>query len=436
MRDTQDKIKWMLLGTVVGDALGTPLDSLSRQHIKSIYKTINNYTDAAPALKGRLDQWKKPGLYSSAAQLMILLSIYAISNKHIDARKFIQFNKTLPETAGNEYGIFRHPSQVIKHFVQNTKPINNAPGLPAFSSACARSAIILIPLAIPDLLPDDNYIANLVSFSLMLNKDMYSVAGSLIINTLLRRIIKESVSENILTLAADALSSLHKNLEILSAQLFDSGIIPDYLHNSLRDYSNIFTAIVKIKDIASAEKAIYTYVNTKIKTPITRATANHPLAIIPFSIFFTDLHLNRPSEIIFRAAECGGSTSVLCALAGAFSGSVNGQYGIAENLLEELINKKRIINLAEAISGGKRSNELVHNELVRDFLQNEASLTSKEIQEKNARLKHVKIKSKKPKSRQERERELSAHVVETWTKLDKAKWKKKSKKHSLYKDNQ
>ena len=48
-----------------------------------------------------------------------------------------------------------------------------------------------------------------------------------------------------------------------------------------------------------------------------------------------------------------------------------------------------------------------------------------QLEEKNARLKHVKIKARKKKTRKERESELSSHVVESWTKIDKAKWRRK-----------
>jgi ADP-ribosylglycohydrolase len=431
MSKIQDKVKYMLLGTIIGDALGTPLDGLSRQHIKSTLKSINNYTDAAPALKGKLDQWKKPGLYSSASQLMILLAMYGILNKNITPNKFMQLIKTLPETAGNGYGIFRHPYPLIQHLIRNAKT-NNYPALnAAFSGACAKSAIVLLPLAIPGILSDENYYKDFIALSLMLNKDTHSVAGSMIVNLLIRKILKDGLSENILLPAAVLANTLHKDLEILTPQLFELGVFPDYLLNAVNDFSNIFSAIKSIKDTDAAEKAIYSYVNKKVKTPITRANINYPLAIIPFSIYFCNIHLNNPSEILFHAAELGGSPSVICAMAGAFSGAIHGLDGIAENLPEELINKKRIINLAEAISVGKISDEIVP-----DFLQNEAALTSKEIQEKNAKLKHVKIKTKKPKSRQEKERQLSAHVVESWTKLDKARWRKKSKKNPHFKDDQ
>ncbi len=69
--------------------------------------------------------------------------------------------------------------------------------------------------------------------------------------------------------------------------------------------------------------------------------------------------------------------------------------------------------------------EKITEEIIQDFISGEASLSAKETEEKNAKLKHVKIKIKKKKSRHEMEKELSNHVVESWTKFDRAKWRKK-----------
>ena len=51
----------------------------------------------------------------------------------------------------------------------------------------------------------------------------------------------------------------------------------------------------------------------------------------------------------------------------------------------------------------------------------------KEREELNARLRHVKTKVKKPKDAGDRENRLNRHVVESWTKIDKAKWRKRDR---------
>ena len=93
--------------------------------------------------------------------------------------------------------------------------------------------------------------------------------------------------------------------------IFDLGLNPDYLLSSMKDYVAILEKIISIKNTDDAEKQIYTYLNTKLKTPVTRATVNHPLAIIPFAIFLCRLYSDNPADAVFQAAEYGGSSSIL-----------------------------------------------------------------------------------------------------------------------------
>ena len=59
-----------------------------------------------------------------------------------------------------------------------------------------------------------------------------------------------------------------------------------------------------------------------------------------------------------------------------------------------------------------------------------AHMKKKELEELKAKLKHVKKKQKKaPPTRAEKEKELARHAVESWTKYDKARWKKERRRH-------
>jgi len=418
------KIKGMLLGAIAGDAIGTPFNGLSKAHIHAVYKNINNYTDATPALKGKLQDWKKAGLYSSSSQLMLLLLIFTIKNKRMNIYDFARFVRKIPEAAENEYGIFRHPGSTERHFMHTNKEEIAPSEEKKYYIASARSSIIIIPFSVLNPNINDNLIIDMLSFSFLFNKDAHSTAGALLFVMFLISIINEKNSglAKLINMAIEVSNFLLGKTSVLANRISEIGIMHNHLESCIKDYLYIFSQIKDTKEIPEAEKIIVNYVNTKIKTPITRATIDHPLAIIPFVVFFTARHLGQPSEILFRAAEIGGAASILCALTGALTGAMLGTDWLQGNLLNDLVNKKRIINIVDSAINAKLTDALVD-----DFIQCEASLTTKEIQEKNAKLKHVKIKPKKikKKSRKDIERELSAHVVESWTKLDKAKWRKK-----------
>lgn len=418
------KIKGMLLGAIAGDAIGTPFNGLSKTHIHAVYKSINNYTDATPALKGKLQDWKKAALYSSSSQLMLLLLIFTIKNKRMNVYDFARFVRKIPEAGENEYGIFRHPGSTERHFMQTVKEEIESSEEKKYYIASARSSVIIIPFSVLNSEINDNLIIDMLSFSFMFNKDVHSAAGALLFVMFLKRIIieKNFDSAKLLNKAIEVSNFLLEKTEVFTNRISEIGIMHNHLESCIKDYLNIFFLIKDAKEISEAEKIIVNYVNTKIKTPVTRATIDHPLAIIPFAVFFTACHIGQPSEMLFRAAEIGGTASILCALTGALTGAMLGTGWLQGNLLDNLVNKKRIINIVDSAINAK-----ITDALVDDFIRCEASLTVKEIQEKNAKLKHVKIKPKKTKkkSRKDIERELSAHVVESWTKLDKAKWRKK-----------
>lgn len=415
------KIKGMLWGTIIGDALGITLDGLTSAHIHSIFRKIEDYTDPAPALKGKPEHWRKPGLYSTHSQLMLLLSMFAQTKKNINWPDFVQLIAESLGIAGNEYGIFRHPSVMERHLINNAKTINTSLKNTVFSYPCADNAVILIPLTLNPFF--NSNIERMISSSLIFNSDVHSCAGALLMNGLLKNILEGNLSFKTAELLDNAIMTadlLLKKLQESTAIIFKLGLNPDYLLSSISDYLNIISKLLNINDNNSAGKLIVDFVNKKIKTSITRATVNHPLAIIPFSIYLTYSYSHNPSEALFRAAENGGSSPILCALVGALIGAMFGLDDLPENLINDLVNKRRIINIISSISGKQAATELIH-----DFILGEASLTAKEIEEKNAKLKHVKIKTKKQKTRHEIEKELSTHIVESWTKLERAKWRRK-----------
>jgi hypothetical protein len=64
---------------------------------------------------------------------------------------------------------------------------------------------------------------------------------------------------------------------------------------------------------------------------------------------------------------------------------------------------------------------------INNFFQSESSLTRKEIEEYQSKLKHYKKPEKLTNNRKTLEEKMAQHIVESWTKTDKAKWKKEKK---------
>ncbi len=414
------KIKRIITGAIIGDALGSPLDGMSRGHIHSSFKRVDGFIDPTPGLKGKMDRWRMPGLYSSLSQMMIINSYYLISNKQLNEKQFIEFIKRMPDVPDSRYSILRNPGQIERGFIDRINQDTTSYSEGTFNYPNAGSAIFITPCIFNSKSRD--IAKNTIRHSLLFNRELYSLAGTLIFTNLIDKLVKNdsSTSAIIKDTALETARNQRNETDDLSGWIFDKGINPDTFSNVIEDYINILSEINKIDDLEDAEKAICAYVNSRIKSPITRATVNHPLAIIPYSIFITAVKISQPSEILFYAANQGGASSVLCSLTGILAGSCIENDWLPEELTERLVNKKRINSIIEEIARGRLSPQIID-----EFIKSEASLTQKEIQERNAKLKHVKIKTKKKKTRKDKEKEISKHVVESWTKSDQAKWRKK-----------
>ncbi|MGL4369933.1 MAG: hypothetical protein ACRCUT_09730, partial [Spirochaetota bacterium] len=126
-----------------------------------------------------------------------------------------------------------------------------------------------------------------------------------------------------------------------------------------------------------------------------------------------------PETCLLSCAAEGGSSGILCSCAGMIAGAFYGSPAAAP-LFGAMINHKQIsalISRAAAGSGSRRD--------AAAFINAEISLTAKETDEREARLKHCKTKTPaRKKERRDETQAMTRHVVESWTKIDKARWKK------------
>lgn len=413
-----ERIKGILLGTIIGDALGTPLAGMSRGHIKNIFKTVSTYTDPLPALKGKTDRWRKPGLYSSLSQMIILIAMLKGIHQRGIPDRLIRFAPTLPEVAESDYGIFRHPGDIEKNFITRTRRsgVTEDAEIPAFPSAR------LTPLLSPSLLREETTmqtVTTMIPLALLFTQNYFALAGALSFGILLRRLIREDpVSANLLHIARDETARLGKQIHENAHLLFDLGCNPVTLEEAITEFVEIYHSLANTADETLAEEMIYTNVNRFLKTPITRATVNNALSLVPYALFIAESQRANPSAALFTVVGSGGETSTLCALTGSIMGALFGTAFLPPRLTHELVNKKRMSAIVEALTEQKCTEAMI-----REFVDAEMALTAKELEERRAKMKHARpTKRKKPV--RDRERELSRHVVESWTKTDKARWKK------------
>jgi hypothetical protein len=419
-----ERLRAAFHAAAIGDALGTIFDGMSRGHIQAVYKNIQSFVDPFPALKGKEERWKKPGLYTAPTQMMFLFAIASPWKKNAPQEIPALIERAASHGSGT-WGIFRHSDPLLRDFIARCVQARES-GL--FVDG-ARSGVIhpsvFLPLLIlpPNMQRDLNRIA--IEHARFFTNDEFAIAMAVIAIHIIEHLIREPVdlphrAECIIDIARSAVRWFQEH----SAELFAIRINPESFIAKAAVCASALETLQGSRSIEDAERRICAYAAPHYPHHISRATINHPLLVFPFACAHFGLTQHSEEEMLFTAAREGGAAGILTPTAGIFAASSAGSSAIHQNLREGLINKTAITRLVDAIIEGKTSAEEIDQ-----FITSEASLTRKEEEELSAKLRHIKQKEKKKPTKEDREKELTRHVVESWTKLDKAKWKKQKKKY-------
>jgi ADP-ribosylglycohydrolase len=407
----------ILFSAIIGDAAGYTFNGMKKNHIKAVFKEITGFTDPAPGLKDNMQRWKKPGLYSSITQNM-LITAACIDKRSLNLDEYRKAVKNAPDASGAEFSIFRDPGEAEKNFIYRIK--NGEDNSHHYNLPCSR----LLPPVLPLLLirNEKEHIITAVKYISLFTKSSSTMACSI----LLLQLIKDLIAEKDQKIIKTALISAEKaKVEIISNQdrIFDSGHNPDYIISESDSLIELFKELNANKSSAEYEKIICKHADKKKTDTITRASVNLPETILPMAVILSDL-CTEPENIIITAMREGGAASPLAALSAAITCAARGM-GIPECFSDNLINKKKISAIIDLIADDKS-----RVPIITEIYTTEPGLTAKELEEYKAKNKNIPLTKtgKKEKSRSEFESELSKHVVESWTKIDKAKWKKERKK--------
>jgi len=412
----------MLLGAIIGDALGTPLDGMSGGHIRAVFGEIAGYIDPEKGLKNRMERWKKPALYSSLSQLMLLASFPAAGRRGPELLPAVTM-ESFPALENSDFGIFRHPGSAIRDFLRKRGFKHGETGAPQDSPDTAP-VIVVAPLAAEGP-PRDLELLQTARAS-ALTRNAHAVAGAVLVSKLLLLLSGVEGAGSPLAAAMRAAGETVAAFKDKTAEIFDLGLNPDSLIEAAGDFLRVLPAAERATSLDNAEKEIAEKTNPVLRSPVSRATVNHPLLVIPLAVCALDIYCDIPEKAPCAVASRGGAAAITGSLTGMLVGAAFGDSCIPEDLLRGLVNRKTVITCVEAIADGS-----VPADMVSRFIEGEIPLTAKEAAEYHARLRHYTPRKKKaPKTRGDAERELSRHVVESWTKLDRAKWKKERERRN------
>src|SRR4030042_1698133 len=355
----------ILLAAIIGDALGSAVEGMGRGHINVHFKEITGYMDPEPALKNRMERWRKPGLDSSISQFMLILAMTS-SRKGPCAEAFTRHVTSSPELPDYRYGIFRYPDSVEKKFIDTLRDARRG----TETSTLPRVRIIpaLTPLSFRGNSPLEQ-VADVAGFVRRFTHDLPTMAAGLLYSFLLTALLNErSVAPAPLRKALEVAESLAATVETNSSSIFSMALNPDALKLELLNLSGALRRIIPPGTKETAEDIICSWINRSLKTPITRATVNIPPALLLHSLSLCT-HLIDDSRLMFRAAAEGGAAASLTAMTGVIAACILGPAIVPETLVRNLVNRKKIISHVDTLAG-----DAVPSERIVDFIRSEASL--------------------------------------------------------------
>ncbi|HNX57772.1 MAG TPA: hypothetical protein PKK43_01640 [Spirochaetota bacterium] len=410
-----DNISNYIRGFVLGDALGSVYDGMSRGHITSHFRDEKGFPDTVDAQKGHYDRWRKPGLYGGLSQLFIIAALLGCERPS-DYNSLSRFLSKKGRVLDTTSGIFRAPGRLIEEYLISvyrncegtvTYDLQSASVLPLVSGGCLSMLAYACP-AVPDM----------VKYATSLHSDLFGSVGASLHTYLLHRIFVSN-DDSPLRMALEESRRLKNDMEECQPELFKAGVNPDKCIETAAAFADVFEKLSDVTSCDEAEKRIVAIVNRYMKTPVTRATIDHPLAIFPFAAVIASLS---GGNAVRDAAGYGGSAAVLTSMTGGIASAAAADAEeeiLPPELVEALVNRKSVWEYSTLIAAGNGEERAAE-----EFFSREIALTSKEIDEKSAKLKHLKAPEQKKRTTAEKEAFLTRHVVESWTKNDKAKWRK------------
>lgn len=420
---TNENIKNILIAIAAGDASGYIFEGMKKAHIKSVFREIKPFPDPEPALKNNMHKWKKPGLYSSITQFM-LLNGASIEKKSWNRDKFRKMVKDSPELPGLEHSYFRNPDPAGRKFISFLKNHQEQTESPLTLPSSA-----VIPSSIPIILSssdDENLISSVISYSMLFTIDPGTAASAVAFNLLIKDIIKSDRQKGLHEISAHSLTKTADFAQNHEDIIFRSGINPDYIISRLIFLRDILLKTAGLEKINECEETICREAEKTAVNRITRASINLPEILLPYAVSIA-ARCSNPEDVFVTAAYEGGSSSSLTSIAGSIASAFYGDI-TPEKILAGIVNRKKLLLLIELIQSEKGRNTVFE-----EMNRSEPPLTLKEEEEYNSknRKNPDRKAGKKPKTRKDAEAEIAKHVVESWTKIDKAKWKKERNKHKI-----
>lgn len=396
----------ILKSIFAGDAIGSVFNGMSEGHIKANFSKEEMFPDPLKALKKNESLWRKPGLYTSVSQLS-LVGAFLSSMRRVSASDYLSVVRPRSESLSLPWGVFRHPDRATSFFIESS--MKDGLSVPAIPSVSLPSASAAASVFHPNGFSRSDLIRLFTSFTV----DPFTVCACLI----MAEVVHNQACRSAAVSLFDAVSLIKGDIEIYPV-FFSRKINPESAEKSFDAFMRLFEKTAG-KDMISAAKLSADAVSSVSGQNVTRATVENPLSALAIAASAAD---NCEFFCAGTIARMGGCSSQIASLGGVFS--VLRGFDVPAQYFDNMVNKRNLLELFSCAESGR-----INTAVLNDFLAKEMPLSLKELEEFQKKQKTKEGSRGKTQSKHSTEDErLSRHVVESWTKTDKARYKKEKRK--------
>jgi hypothetical protein len=286
---------------LIGDSLALPLEGLSRGHAGTFVREVKDYIDAAPALKTGHHEWRKPALYSSLSQLCLTAALCS-AGERLQSKDVSRVLSGAGMLDGTDSGPLRHPDRTVLNAL--APALTGRDMLPPGTVSCPLPlAAASIAVQHSRFFPLDQILATLCLFC----TEPHTVYASLLLGMLFRAMIHgETPLEEAL---AGALTDTEQLVTGSAPRFFSRGLNPA----GLSACSVSWRTLARCRGIQSEEEIVKA-LRPLFKSPVTRATVEHPRAVFALAIALAR-EPRRTPDFLPQLLRLGGTLRPLCGTA-------------------------------------------------------------------------------------------------------------------------
>ncbi|MGQ9680955.1 MAG: ADP-ribosylglycohydrolase family protein [Anaerolineae bacterium] len=350
-----EKARGCLLGLAAGEALGLPVEGLSRARLQTHFGQVRDYVQP-PAALALLGRETVPGLYGAGTQQALLVAEVLARRGGYDADDArARFLALAQPAAGLARGLWRNAGSTLRAAVER---MGNGHGTleTGVPSAGCGAAVRCAPLGLTMAGDAEVLRSAAIACALQTHSDTRAIGAAVGFAHLTGRLASTGNDVQACALLEEAAAQAYKAEEETAALHTSRPLMRSAGTPRLGDSLLLLSWLLETSQHEALRAILLQAGRLQPNRPLSGPGDGFAPAAVPTAIW---LALSLPSfeEAVVEAVNLGGAAAHLGALTGALAGARWGEDAIPARWLEGLHNREGIAARAAALLGGVKGAE-------------------------------------------------------------------------------